>query len=91
MSLTELPIGRPVGARLEQEIGLCDPEFRQHDLALNQLEQIDVGLDAVDRRHGRIAGPGHVAELDALDSDPGMQGQLNVQIAVDAERPVRTP
>jgi hypothetical protein len=35
LSLTELPVGRPVGARLEQEIGLRDPEFRQHDLALD--------------------------------------------------------
>ena len=87
MSLTELPIGRPVGARLEQEIGLRDPEFRQHDLALDQLEQIDLDLDAIDLRHGRIAGPGRVAELGALDSDPGLQGQLDVQIAVDSERP----
>ena len=67
LSLTELPIGRPVGARLEQEIGLRDPEFRQHDLALDQLEQIDRDLDAIDLRHGRIAAPGRVAELGALD------------------------
>jgi hypothetical protein len=58
---------------------------------LDQLEQIDLGLDATDLRHWRIAAPWRIAELGALDPDPWPQGQVDVQIAVDAERPAQTP
>jgi hypothetical protein len=70
--LTELPIGWPIRAGLEQEIRLRDHDFRQYDLALEQLAEIDRDFDAIDPYHGRIAAPGQVGELDALDDDPGL-------------------
>ena len=42
-------------------------------------------------RHRRIAAPRGVAELGPLDDDLRLQGQLDIQIAVDQELAAETP
>jgi hypothetical protein len=43
--LSNCQFGRPLGAHLEQQIWPGDGDFRQHYLALEQLQKIDHDLD----------------------------------------------